>query len=56
MKNRLAVGASLAVALLTSCVIAGDSLKSGPQPGASCTPFEPLHVTGPTAGTKSCLV
>jgi hypothetical protein len=35
---------------------AGENLKSGPQTGQKVPgPFEPLNVTGPSAGEKSCL-
>ncbi len=56
MRNRIAIGASLTIALLVGGVIAAEPIKSGPQPGDSCGVFEPLHVTGPGAGSKSCLV
>jgi hypothetical protein len=56
MRTSIAVGSSLAIALLVGCVVAGDGLKSGPQPGTFLTPFEPENVTGPFAGTKQCLV
>lgn len=61
MKHRIAVGASLAVALLCGFALAADALKSGPQvgdkyPGA----FHPLNVTNcekpEVAGTKNCYV
>ena len=52
------MGASLAIALLVSCAMAEETtLKSGPQVGSSrITPFNPLHVNGPTPGGKQCLV
>jgi hypothetical protein len=57
MNYRLAVGASLALALLAGGVMAEASLKSGPQVGSKVVvPFNPLHVNGPTAGGKQCLV
>jgi hypothetical protein len=57
MKSRIAVGASLTAALLLSCASAAESLKSGPQVGKNIfTPFNPLNVTGPNAGTKTCQV
>jgi hypothetical protein len=56
MRNRVFLGTSLAAALLVGCVAAAEGLKSGPQPGDSPTPFNPLHVTGPDAGTKNCPV
>jgi hypothetical protein len=56
MNNRLAMGASLAVALLVGSALAEESLKSGPQVGKGVAPFNPLHVTGRGAGGKQCLV
>jgi hypothetical protein len=56
MKHRIAVGASLAMALLVGGVLAAADLKSGPQPGDRPTPFNPLHCNGPDEGTKLCLV
>jgi hypothetical protein len=56
MNHRIAVGASLAFALL-GCAVAGEPLKSGPQVGSSqLVPFHPLNVTGSAAGTKLCQV
>ena len=34
----------------------GAELKSGPQPGQSVPVFNPLNVTGPSAGEKQCPV
>jgi hypothetical protein len=56
MKHRIAVGVSLAAALLVSGVMAADSVKSGPQEGKSLAPFHPLNITGSSAGKKNCLV
>ena len=56
MKKSIAVGATLALALLAGYAFAADALKSGPQVGDSCTPFEPDNVTGKFAGKKQCLV
>jgi hypothetical protein len=43
--------------LAAGCALAATNLKSGPQAGSSqITPFHPLHVTGESAGEKSCLV
>jgi hypothetical protein len=57
MRTRIAVGALSALALLVGGVMAAEALKSGPQVGSSkITPFNPLHVNGPTAGEKLCLV
>jgi hypothetical protein len=56
MSYRIVLGTSMAAALLVSGAIAAESLKSGPQPGKHPTPFNPLHVTGADAGSKSCPV
>ena len=56
MNRRIAVGASLALALLLGGAWAADALKSGPQPGDDMTPFDPLNVTGDFAGDRQCLV
>ncbi len=57
MRNGIAVGASLALALLVGGAMADGTLKSGPQVGSKViVPFNPLHVNGPTAGGKQCLV
>jgi len=58
MRNRIALGASLAVALLTcSAMAAEDGLKSGPPVGSKkISPFNPLNVTGRQAGTRACQV
>jgi hypothetical protein len=50
-------GAALGLAALVAVgITSAEALKSGLQVGESPTPFDPLHVTGPTAGEKSCLV
>jgi len=54
MKVRL-VASVAAVLLLYGAAPAAD-IKSGPQKGQSPGAFNPLHATGPTAGTKGCLV
>jgi len=57
MRHRIVVGAPLIAALITGCALAATNLKSGPQAGSGqITPFHPLHVTGESAGEKSCLV
>jgi hypothetical protein len=57
MSRTAMLGASLAVALLGSSVAHGEGLKSGPQVGSSKIPaFNPLHVNGPNADKKVCLV
>jgi hypothetical protein len=55
MYQRIVLATSVA-ALLAGSVVAAEALKSGPQPGDSPTPFNPLHVTGSDAGTKQCPV
>ena len=55
-KIRIA-GSLVAVALMLSVAVAGDSLKSGPQTGDEIPgPFHPLNLTGAKAGEKNCLV
>ena len=56
MRTSVAVGSALAIALLVGGVMAGEGLKSGPQPGDGCVPFEPKNITGPFAGQARCLV
>jgi hypothetical protein len=56
MRSRIAVGASLALALLAGGLLAAEALKSGPQVGDSVNSFEPLNVTGEYAGEKKCQV
>jgi hypothetical protein len=56
-KSRYPVGACLAVALLTSGVLAAGGLKSGPQEGDPIPGvFHPLNVTGRAAGQKACQI
>ena len=56
MRDRIAMGAALALALLVGSALAAEALKSGPQPGDGMTPFDPYNVTGPFAGDERCLV
>jgi hypothetical protein len=57
MKHRIAVGGFLAVAVLVGTVMAADTVKSGPEPGATVrTPFDVRNVTGPYAPQTLCLV
>jgi len=56
MRTHVAVGATLAIVLLVGGAIAEEALKSGPQVGDLCVPFEPKNVTGPFAGQARCLV
>jgi len=53
--KRIAIGASVAIALLAGGVLAAD-LKSGPQPGTNLSPFHPLNINGKKADQKNCLV
>jgi len=57
MKYPMMMGSALALGALMCAVGAAADLKSGPQVGSSkITPFNPLHVNGPDAGNKVCLV
>ena len=56
MKHRLALGATLAIALATCSAFAEDAPKSGLQVGQSASPFNPLHCNGTQVGKKNCLV
>lgn len=56
MNVRSMLAASMAATLLIGGALAAERLKSGPQVGKRVTPFNPLHVTGPTPGKKFCLV
>ncbi len=57
MNRRIVRGASLAIVLLTGSLMAGEGLKSGPQPGDMVPgPFNPLNVTGDNAGSKACQI
>ncbi|MFL5242001.1 MAG: hypothetical protein ACJ8FY_07825 [Gemmataceae bacterium] len=57
MKHGIAKGASLALALLVGSVWAAESLESGPQVGKNVPgPFNPLNVTGESAGKKVCQI
>jgi hypothetical protein len=57
MKYCIPLGASVAVLLAGSILAADEALKSGPQVGQNIPgPFNPLNVTGPSAGEKACQV
>jgi hypothetical protein len=44
------------VAVFASLLLAGENLRSGPQVGEKVPgPFEPLNLTGSSAGQKACL-
>jgi hypothetical protein len=46
----------VALGMCMGTALAADDVKSGPQKGDEVPgPFEPLNVTGPTAGKKACL-
>ena len=51
---RTFLGALVGLPLLA--LAAGGALKSGPQAGEMVSAFEPVHVTGPDAGTRTCPV
>jgi hypothetical protein len=55
MPSRIVMATSVALLLAGGVATAGP-LKSGPGPGDSPTPFNPLHVTGSHAGKKNCPV
>jgi hypothetical protein len=55
MNHRTLSGTVLA-ALLVGSALATEPTKSGPQVGKQPGAFNPLHLTGPDAGTKNCLV
>ena len=49
----------LATAVVAGLIAGGGfagEIKSGPAPGEGVTPFNPVNVAGPFAGTKSCPV
>lgn len=56
MNHRVAVQGSMLALLLVGSVLAGEGLKSGPQPGEGVGVYQPLHVTGKFAGKKQCPV
>ncbi len=56
MKRFIAVGALALAALFAGGAVGEEAFQSGLQVGKSPTPFDPLHVTGASAGEKSCLV
>ena len=57
MRNRIAVGASLAIAVCISTALAADALKSGPQVGEKIPgPFNVLNCNGSQAGKTNCQV
>jgi hypothetical protein len=57
MRNRILLGAALAIGLLPGSSIAAEALKSGPEVGSKkISAFNPLHCTGSGAGGKACLV
>lgn len=54
-KFSIAALSFLGLALVLGTVLAGESLKSGPQEGEELAgPFHPLNVNGPNAGEKFC--
>ena len=50
------VAAAVALVVAWGGLAAAEKVKSGPQVGDKVPgPFEPLNITGPTAGEKACL-
>jgi hypothetical protein len=50
------VAAAVALVVAWGGLVAAEKVKSGPQVGDKVPgPFEPLNITGPAAGEKSCL-
>jgi hypothetical protein len=57
MKKVIALGLFTVTMVAISGLIAGESLKSGPQVGKQLPgPFHPLNATGGQEGKKHCLV
>ncbi len=56
MMQRFVMGAFALAVLAVAGATAGEALKSGPQVGENVTQFDPLNVTGASAGEKRCLV
>ena len=56
MKRFCTAGALTLAALVAGCGVTSEAFTSGPQVGASPGIFDPLHVTGPAAGEKACLI
>jgi hypothetical protein len=56
MNRHVAFQGSMIALLLVGSVLAGEELKSGPQPGDGVGVYQPLHVTGKFAGQKQCPV
>jgi hypothetical protein len=56
MRLHYAIGATVAIALVSASVSTAEDLKSGPQVGEGVGIFEPLNVTGKYEGKKQCLV
>lgn len=54
--KRITLTAAIGALALAAGGWAAAPFVSGPQPGSTVTPFDPLHATGPGAGKKSCLV
>jgi hypothetical protein len=56
MNLRVALGATLAAAVLAGAALAADGLKSGPQEGDRLPLFGPLNLNGESAGQNACLI
>ena len=56
MRKVFAFGALAFAVVMATTTTAAEALKSGPQVGDSPGVFDPLHLTGPGAGEKSCFI
>lgn len=54
--RRSVLGALLAAVALAGAAVAGEALKSGPQPGQKTSAFDVEDVTGPNKGKTLCYV
>jgi hypothetical protein len=53
---RRVLGALLGAVALVGAAVAGEGLKSGPQPGDRTSAFDVQDVTGPNKGKTLCYV
>ncbi len=57
LMNRLVYGAFALTLLVSTGLVAGEGLKSGPQvKTGKIRAFNPLHCSGPGEGGRACLV